>query len=240
MDGGAHGCPRREPVVDENDRARGDVERGTVTAVTMLTLLDLSTLRVDYRLQLRSIDAEVIDDVVVEHDRATARNRAQRELWLLRRPELAHDEDIERRTEIERDGMGDGHATARETEHEHIGPTAEVCEPRGQLAAGVLAIRKDGPIMDLDRFQALMRDTYGDRDRARGTAPAVAWLAEEVGELAQAVRKGTREQQLVELADVLAWLASIADQLGLSLEEASGRYANGCPRCGHIPCRCPM
>jgi NTP pyrophosphatase (non-canonical NTP hydrolase) len=94
--------------------------------------------------------------------------------------------------------------------------------------------------MDLDRFQALMRDTYGERDRARGTAPAVAWLAEEVGELAQAVRKGTREQQLVELADVLAWLASIAEQLGLSLEEASGRYANGCPRCGHIPCRCPM
>ena len=93
--------------------------------------------------------------------------------------------------------------------------------------------------MDLERFQRLMRDTYGARDRERGTAGAVAWLAEEVGELAQAVRKGTPDQQLVELADVLAWLASIADQLGLSLDEAAQRYAAGCPRCAQTPCGCP-
>ena len=94
--------------------------------------------------------------------------------------------------------------------------------------------------MDLAQFQTLMRDTYGARDRARGTAAAVAWLAEEVGELAQAVRKGTAEQQLEELADVLAWLTSIAEQLGLSLDEASQRYATGCPRCRSVPCGCPL
>jgi NTP pyrophosphatase (non-canonical NTP hydrolase) len=136
--------------------------------------------------------------------------------------------------------VGDGNASTRQTEHQDVGSTPEVFEQRHQLAAGILPIRKDGPIMDLDRFQTLMRDTYGERDRARGTAAAVAWLAEEVGELAQAVRKGTPEQQLVELADVLAWLASIAEQLGLSLDEATGRYADGCPRCGHVPCSCPL
>ena len=92
--------------------------------------------------------------------------------------------------------------------------------------------------MDLADFQRLMRDTYGDRDRARGIASSVAWLTEEVGELAQAIRKGTDAQQLVELADVLAWLASLAEQLGLSLDEAAERYANGCPRCGNVPCDC--
>ena len=85
-----------------------------------------------------------------------------------------------------------------------------------------------------------MVDTYGERDRARGTAASVAWLTEELGELAQAVRKGSPEQQLHELADVLAWLASIAAQLGLSLDAAAARYANGCPRCGSIPCVCPL
>jgi NTP pyrophosphatase (non-canonical NTP hydrolase) len=95
-----------------------------------------------------------------------------------------------------------------------------------------------GPIMDLREFQLLMGDTYGERDRARGTAASVAWLAEEVGELAQAIRKGTGEQQLEELADVLAWLASLADQLGLSLDDAASRYANGCPRCSNVPCTC--
>jgi NTP pyrophosphatase (non-canonical NTP hydrolase) len=69
---------------------------------------------------------------------------------------------------------------------------------------------------------------------------AIAWLTEEVGELAQAVRKGSRDQQREELADVLAWLASIAEQLGLSLDDAATRYANGCPRCGAVPCVCPM
>ena len=41
------------------------------------------------------------------------------------------------------------------------------------------------------------------------------------------------------VGDVLAWLASITEQLGLSLEDAAARYAGGCPRCGQLPCSCP-
>lgn len=81
--------------------------------------------------------------------------------------------------------------------------------------------------------------TYGQRDRARGIDATVAWLAEELGELAKAVRKGTRAEQVHEAADVLAWLASLTAQLGISLDEAAARYADGCPRCGTIPCSCP-
>lgn len=92
--------------------------------------------------------------------------------------------------------------------------------------------------MDLAGFQRLMVDTYGDRDRARGVDATVAWLAEELGELARAVRKGTRQEQLHELSDVLAWLASLSSQLGLDLAEAAARYADGCPKCGAIPCGC--
>jgi NTP pyrophosphatase (non-canonical NTP hydrolase) len=66
----------------------------------------------------------------------------------------------------------------------------------------------------------------------------VAWLAEEVGELAQAVRKGSREQQLHEFADVMAWVATLANQMGIDLNEAVARYANGCPTCSALPCVC--
>src|SRR5690606_36462031 len=93
--------------------------------------------------------------------------------------------------------------------------------------------------VDIAAFQQLMADTYGARDRARGVPATVAWLTEELGELARAGRKGTREDQLHELGDVLAWLASLADQLGLDLAEAAARYAGGCPRCAALPCRCP-
>ena len=92
--------------------------------------------------------------------------------------------------------------------------------------------------MDIADFQAAIAATYGERDADRGTAPTVAWLCEEVGELAQATRKGTPDQQLHELGDVLAWVASLAHQLGLSLDEAAGRYATGCPVCRAQPCVC--
>jgi NTP pyrophosphatase (non-canonical NTP hydrolase) len=93
--------------------------------------------------------------------------------------------------------------------------------------------------VELSDVQALMARTYGERDAARGVPAAVAWLAEEVGELARAARKGDAAEQLHELGDVLAWLASLANQLGLSMDDAIQRYAAGCPRCGAVPCSCP-
>jgi NTP pyrophosphatase (non-canonical NTP hydrolase) len=90
----------------------------------------------------------------------------------------------------------------------------------------------------LDELQELMASTYGAQDAARGIPATVAWLAEELGELARAARKGTRDEQLHELSDVLAWLASLANQLGLSLDEAAARYAAGCPKCRSAPCSC--
>jgi NTP pyrophosphatase (non-canonical NTP hydrolase) len=92
--------------------------------------------------------------------------------------------------------------------------------------------------MEIAAFQRLMADTYGARDRARGVPATLAWLTEELGELARAVRKGTSDEQVHELGDVFAWLASLADQLGLSLDDAAQRYAHGCPRCGSLPCGC--
>jgi NTP pyrophosphatase (non-canonical NTP hydrolase) len=83
--------------------------------------------------------------------------------------------------------------------------------------------------MEIGAFQELMEDLYGEADRERGIPATVAWLCEELGELAQAVRKGTEAQQLHELGDVLAWLASLANQLGLSLEDAAHRYVTDPP-----------
>jgi NTP pyrophosphatase (non-canonical NTP hydrolase) len=93
--------------------------------------------------------------------------------------------------------------------------------------------------MEFAAFQQLIDATFGERDRQRGIPSTVAWLTEELGELAQAVRKGSAEQQLHELGDVVAWVASLANQLGLSLDDAVDRYVHGCPRCAEIPCGCP-
>jgi NTP pyrophosphatase (non-canonical NTP hydrolase) len=93
---------------------------------------------------------------------------------------------------------------------------------------------------DLDVFQQHIAATFGERDEARGIASSVAWLVEEVGELSQAIRKGSADQQRHELGDVLAWLCSIANHLGISMSEAASRYDVGCPRCQASPCTCPF
>jgi NTP pyrophosphatase (non-canonical NTP hydrolase) len=66
------------------------------------------------------------------------------------------------------------------------------------------------------------------------------WLMEEMGELASALRSGTREEQAAEFADVLAWLVTIATVAGVDLTEAVARkYGAGCPGCGQFVCVCP-
>ena len=92
--------------------------------------------------------------------------------------------------------------------------------------------------MDLRELQDVIERTYGDRDRDRGIPATVAWLAEELGELAQSVRKGTRDQIEHEFSDVLAWVATLANQVGVDLTTVVDRYGDGCPKCRAIPCAC--
>ena len=92
--------------------------------------------------------------------------------------------------------------------------------------------------MHLRDFQAQMHALYGARDRERGLARTFAWFTEECGELSRAVFRGNDSDRMVEFADVLAWLTSLADLTGVDLEEAAQRYASGCPRCRAMPCRC--
>jgi NTP pyrophosphatase (non-canonical NTP hydrolase) len=94
--------------------------------------------------------------------------------------------------------------------------------------------------VDIADFQRQMRDLYGARDAERGLARTFAWFTEECGELSRALFRGTPEEQAHELADVLAWLASLAEQAGIDLGAAAQRYAGGCPRCEATPCACPL
>ena len=88
-------------------------------------------------------------------------------------------------------------------------------------------------------FQQLIREMYLEKDIARGIDGTFMWLMEEVGELASALRNGTHEERLGEFADVLAWLATIANVAGVDLTEAVARkYGSGCPGCGNLICTC--
>ncbi len=110
-----------------------------------------------------------------------------------------------------------------------------------QPAPGQLDARqKSGGDVTLASFQQLIRDMYFAKDEARGVDGTFMWLMEEIGELAAALREGSPQDQREEFADVLAWLATIANVCDIDLTESIvEKYGAGCPGCGQFRCRCP-
>jgi NTP pyrophosphatase (non-canonical NTP hydrolase) len=96
------------------------------------------------------------------------------------------------------------------------------------------------PRIGLHDLQALIHRMYFEKDQARGIEGTFMWFCEEVGELSSALRGGSHEERLLEFADVLAWLATLANVAGVDLTEAIARkYGAGCPGCGQFLCICP-
>jgi NTP pyrophosphatase (non-canonical NTP hydrolase) len=93
--------------------------------------------------------------------------------------------------------------------------------------------------ISLRRLQDLIRTMYYEKDVARGIEGTFMWLMEEVGELSAALRHGSHEDRMEEFADVVAWLATIANVAQVDLSDAIARkYGSGCPGCGEFVCRC--
>jgi NTP pyrophosphatase (non-canonical NTP hydrolase) len=93
--------------------------------------------------------------------------------------------------------------------------------------------------MTLAELQRLIRETYDAKDRKRGVEGTFMWFMEEVGELSAALRSGSAAERSHEFADVLAWLVTLANVVGVDLEKAvQAKYGGGCPGCGRTPCVC--
>lgn len=95
--------------------------------------------------------------------------------------------------------------------------------------------------MQIYEFQEMMRRLYFKRDFDRGIDGTYDWLVDEVNELGKELKKGTldREATEKEFADVIAWLASLANVMGIDLEKSAiNKYNYKCPKCQQAPCQC--
>jgi NTP pyrophosphatase (non-canonical NTP hydrolase) len=93
--------------------------------------------------------------------------------------------------------------------------------------------------LTLGQFQELIREQFGAKDARRGVEGTFMWFMEEVGELSAALRSGPKDELAAEFADVLAWLATLANIAGVDLDAAvEAKYGQGCPRCRTTPCVC--
>lgn len=93
--------------------------------------------------------------------------------------------------------------------------------------------------MQIREFQEMMRRIYFHRDSKRGIEGTFDWLVDEVNELGEALKTDDKNVLESEFADVIAWLASLANVTNVDLEKAAlNKYDNKCPKCGHSPCQC--
>jgi len=93
--------------------------------------------------------------------------------------------------------------------------------------------------MHISEFQMMMRRLYFHRDSKRGVRGTFNWLKDEVEELGEALEGNNKESIEKEFADVIAWLASLANITNVDLEKAAlGKYDGKCPKCRHSPCQC--
>lgn len=96
------------------------------------------------------------------------------------------------------------------------------------------------PSLSLTDFQKLIEKMYGQKDRERGVEGTFMWFMEEVGELATALREGRADELEGEFADVVAWLTTMANVVGIDLTQAIyKKYGTGCPGCQKLVCACP-
>ncbi len=91
--------------------------------------------------------------------------------------------------------------------------------------------------MEIMEFQPLMYDLYAHNDRRRGAAATTLWLVEEVGELAEVIRREDHENIREELADCFAWVGALANLYEVDLESAFlEKYPHVYHTCGKNPC----
>jgi NTP pyrophosphatase (non-canonical NTP hydrolase) len=93
--------------------------------------------------------------------------------------------------------------------------------------------------VEIRAFQNMMKEIYFARDEARGIKGTYDWLVDEVAELWEEFKGDNREATEKEFADVLAWLSSLANIMGIDLEKAAlSKYDHQCPKCQSSPCKC--
>ena len=93
--------------------------------------------------------------------------------------------------------------------------------------------------MHIHEFQEMMKRLYFHRDSERGVKGTYEWLVDELGELGEALKGNDKEATEKEFADVIAWLASLANIMGIDLESATiKKYSGKCPKCQQSPCQC--
>lgn len=94
--------------------------------------------------------------------------------------------------------------------------------------------------MNIKEAQNMIRRIYFERDKQRGIERTLIRTYQELGELTDAIMKKETQSNIEdEVADVFAWVLSIANLTEIDLDFALlKKYDKSCSKCKKVPCEC--
>ena len=132
-----------------------------VAAIRVFPPFELALLAFGHGIDHIAGNAEGIDDVAIDQADAAGGDGTHGELFVPGHAELAHDVDVERDAERPGDFARDGHAAARQRQHDHVVPIAiigQLSEPAArrprpdhEMAVKTLVACWAHPVVLLDR-----------------------------------------------------------------------------------------
>src|SRR5690606_2606823 len=116
------------------------VEERAIAPVEPLATLELTLLLRRDRRERPLVDARHPHHFLVYHPHVAARDGAHGQFLVAGHAQLAHEEDVERGSELLRHLISHGHAPAREREDHHVGTARQAPQVGGEPAAGFTSI----------------------------------------------------------------------------------------------------
>ncbi len=94
--------------------------------------------------------------------------------------------------------------------------------------------------MRIEEAQEMMRRVYFERDQVRGLEGTLKRTYDELQELREAIESEEDKIAIAdEIADVFAWLCSLANLLEIDVSDAFyKKYSDVCSKCKKSPCDC--
>src|SRR5208337_4120233 len=139
---GPHGRSGRKTVVDQKHGEPRDVKQRTVAPVEQLAASQFHPLPHDLGFDHLPRDLQSIDHLVIDDHNATGGDRPHRQLFLSRRTEFPHHENVERDSQFAGDLVGYGHSATRQPQNYYVGMAREGAQAFRQNAAGLVSVCK--------------------------------------------------------------------------------------------------
>ena len=143
LDGCVHARSRGDPIIHQDHRLAGDLQRGAVAAIQRGPAIQLPPHLCGDSLDLLGRDTRRANDLSIQISSIAGRDRSERQLCLAGHTQFPRKKYIQRSVQRRRNLKGHRNPTARHSQHDHIGTISKGLQPPGKLASSICTVFED-------------------------------------------------------------------------------------------------